>query len=72
LKYSQELEYLFFYYALVESVEMLVHRGCQLLEEELRMLMDVALRLFPDIRWNRYIRGSEDQDVWSRQILELL
>ena len=72
LKYSQELEYLFFNYALVESVEMLVQRGCQLLEEELRMLADVTLRIFPDILQNQFVRSCEDRGIWNRQLAHLL
>ncbi len=72
LKYSQELEYLFFNYALVESVEMLVHRGCQLLEEELRMLADVTLRIFPDILQNQFVRSCEDRGIWNHQLVHLL
>lgn len=72
LKYSQELEYLFFNYALVESVEMLVQRGCQLLEEELRMLADVTLRIFPDILQNQFVRSCEDRGIWNRQLVHLL
>lgn len=71
-KYLQELEYLFFDWGFGLSIKMIIQKGYILTKEELRFLVDMTLRVFPNIRENQYIKNNKSRKEWYELLLILL
>lgn len=73
-KYYQEIEYQFLHWALKLTIRMLLQKGCTLSAEELSFLVNMTLRLFPDIRSNKYIKtdgGMRSRDSLLLRLIEM-
>ena len=57
-KYYTELEYLFLNWGLGLSIRMLLRKGCIIAKEELKFLINMTLKLFPEIRNNSYVAND--------------
>ncbi len=71
-KYYQELEYVFFRWGLGLSIRMPLRKGCVITKEEFQFLIDMTLKLFPDIKQNKYIKHDGDLGSRDRLLLQLL
>lgn len=58
--YYDEWEYLFYDWGYVLSVRMLLLRGYTITVEEMEILVQELLTLFPDVRKNKYVKESSD------------
>lgn len=71
-RYYEELEYLFFERGLSLSIRMAIQKGYVLTKEEFEILMEMTLKMFPNVRQNTYVREASDGSVWKKLILALL
>ena len=71
-RYYPELEYIFFRWGLSLSLRMPLRKGCFFTKEELKFLVDMTIRLFPDIRQNKYIMEEDGKSVRNALLLALL
>lgn len=69
-EYYEELEYLFFTHGLGLSIRMALQKGYWLTREELMFLTEMTLKIFPDVRKNRYV--ERHKSIWYRLMLTLL
>lgn len=59
-KYHDEMEYLFYDWGYVLSVRMLLLRGYTISVEEMEILVQELLKLFPGVRENPYLQASSE------------
>lgn len=71
-KYYDEMEYLFLGWGLGLSIGMLLKKGCTIEKEGLIFLVDMTLRLFPNIRHNKYLRCMDDKMSRDRILVTFL
>ncbi len=69
-KYYEEMSYMFFQWAFVLSIRMLIQKEYALMVEEMQLLVGAVLGRFPDIRENVYIK--EDKSVFMAVMLKIL
>lgn len=70
-KYHSEIEYLFFSWGFGLTMKMLLRRGYRLTIDDLEFLVDMVLRLFPDVRQNKYI-VEIGKPEWDGLLLAIL
>lgn len=71
-KYYQELEYQFLKWGMGLTLRMILRQGGSVSKEELQFLVDMTLRLFPDIRKNQYLRKDAEREDSDSLLLVLL
>lgn len=71
-KYYAELEFLFFSWGYGLSIKMMLQRGYILTKEEYRFLIEMIIKLFPDIRKNQYVEHMAEKYLWHHLLLTLL
>ncbi|MBD5515136.1 MAG: glycosyltransferase family 2 protein [Lachnospiraceae bacterium] len=69
-KYYSELEYLFMRWGLGLSIRMTLQKGYVITKQELLILIHMVLRMFPDVRKNKYL--TKKKDLWDSLMLKLL
>lgn len=69
--YEKELECMFYDWGFGMSISMMLRKGYLLNAEEITLLREMLLRLFPDVLKNPYIVEKEDEwDIILKRILE--
>lgn len=71
-RYYGELEYLFFGWGLGLSIKMAIQKGYMLTKEEMEFLVNMTLRLFPNIKQNKYVRADVAESTWNKLIVTIL
>lgn len=69
-QYHTELEYLFLEWGFGLSIRLMLQKGYVLAKEELISLVEMTLKIFPNIRQNRY--RTENQTAWNSLMVTLL
>lgn len=70
--YYEELEYLFFSWGIKATLRMALNKKCSLTQDELKILIAMSLKLFPDICRNKLINSCAEDDDWSRDVLTFI
>lgn len=71
-KYALEIEYLFARWYLALTLQMCVQRGHIIQTEELQVLRDTVLQIFPNAFANPYLSRKNQRDTWNDFILKIL
>ena len=71
-KYGLEIEYLFARWYLALTLQMCVQRGHTIQTEELQILQDTVLQIFPNALANPYLKQKNQRDTWNDFILKIL
>lgn len=71
-KYRLEIEYLFARWYLALTLQMCVQRGHIIQTEELQILRDTVLQIFPNALANPYLKQKNQRDTWNDFALKIL